>query len=70
MAGEAMDFPDTFEEFAEGYGIRDSDEVYTNGSLLIPVFRVRQWLSHLDRERVIRCPDCDARVVEPVCDGR
>lgn len=43
-----MDFPDTFEEFAESYGIKDSKEVYTNGSVLIPVFRVKQWLDHIN----------------------
>ncbi len=42
-----MDFPDTFEEFAKDYGFKDKDEVYTNGSELIPVFRVKQWLEHI-----------------------
>lgn len=42
--GECMTFPKTFEEFAEQYGFTDKQEVYTNGSELIPVFRVKQWL--------------------------
>lgn len=46
----AMEFPDTFDEFADSYGILDSEEVYTNGALLIPVFRVKQWLEHIGQE--------------------
>lgn len=42
-----MDFPDTFDEFAKEYGFKDKDEVYTNGSELITVFRVKQWLEHI-----------------------
>lgn len=41
-----MTFPATFEEFAEDYKIVDSQEVYTNGAELIPIFRVKQWLQH------------------------
>ena len=47
--GEKMDFPETFEEFAEYYGFKDEDEVYTNGSDLIQVYRVKQWLEHANR---------------------
>ena len=43
---EQMEFPETFDEFAGFYGFKDSKEVYTNGSELIPVFRVKQWLEH------------------------
>lgn len=45
--GEQMDFPNTFDEFAEDYGFKDKDKIYTNGSELIPVFRVKQWLEHI-----------------------
>ena len=44
---ETMMFPATFDEFAEQYGFKDKQEVYTNGSELIQVFRVRQWLDHI-----------------------
>ena len=44
--GDCMTFPATFEEFAEEYKIVDSKEVYTNGTELIPIFRVKQWLEH------------------------
>ena len=42
--GDCMIFPETFDEFAEQYKIVDSKEIYTNGTELIPIFRVRQWL--------------------------
>ena len=44
---EMMEFPDTWEEFEKSYGFTDSKEVYTNGSRLIPSFRVKQWLDHI-----------------------
>ncbi len=46
----SMTFPATFEEFAEAYKIVDSKEVYTNGTELIPIFRVKQWLEHKSAE--------------------
>lgn len=50
---DTMEFPETFERFAEEYGFKDSKEVYTNGSDLIPVFRVKQWLEHDNRLRMV-----------------
>jgi hypothetical protein len=44
---EQMVFPETFEKFAKEYGFYDKEEVYTNGSHLISVFRVNQWLEHV-----------------------
>lgn len=46
---EQMEFPDTFEEFVKYYGFKDKEEVYTNGSELIQVFRVKQWLEHIQK---------------------
>lgn len=42
--GDVMSFPDAFEEFAEQYKIIDKQQIYTNGTELIPIFRVKQWL--------------------------
>lgn len=63
FAGEIMDFPNTFEEFANRYGFKDKDEIYTNGSELIPVFRVKQWLEHISTtENDLKfCPDRKAK---------
>lgn len=43
-----MTFPATFDEFAEQYKIVDNEKIYTNGTELIPIFRVKQWLEHED----------------------
>lgn len=48
-----MEFPKTFEEFADEYGIRDDKEIYTNGVGLIPIFRVKQWLEYDNKLRAI-----------------
>lgn len=40
--GEMMSFPETFKEFIDEYSFKDKEEIYTNGSDLIPVFRVEQ----------------------------
>ena len=45
---EQMEFPNTFEEYVKDYGFTDTQEIYTNGSELIPVFRVKQWLQHIE----------------------
>lgn len=47
MAGDMMEFPKTFDEFVDSYGFIDTEEVYTNGSQLIPVFRIKQWFEHI-----------------------
>lgn len=44
---DMMKFPDTVEEFMEQYKIVDSEEVYTNGTELVPIFRMKQWFEHL-----------------------
>lgn len=46
--GEMMEFPETWEEFEKDYGFDDKEEVYTNGARLIPSFRVKQWLDHIE----------------------
>lgn len=45
---EQMEFPKTFKEFAEDYGFKDEKWAYTNNAELIPVFRVEQWLDHIN----------------------
>lgn len=47
---DCMMFPATFEEFAEAYKIVDRKEVYTNGTELIPTYRVKQWLDHTQND--------------------
>lgn len=40
---EAMEFPKTLDEFMEQYKIIDAEQVYTNGTELVPIFRIKQW---------------------------
>lgn len=42
-----ISFPETWEEFEKKYGIVDTEETYTNGAILIPSFRVKQWLDYI-----------------------
>ena len=51
----SMEFPQTFDEFAKDYGFTDDKEIYTNGSHLIPVFRVKQWLDHIEQPTFDDC---------------
>lgn len=51
MMNDCMEFPDTVEEYMEQYKIVDTEEVYTNGIALVPVFRMKQWFAH---EKIIR----------------
>jgi len=44
---DMMTFPDTWEKYEKSYGFTDNKKVYTNGTRLIPSFRVKQWLDHL-----------------------
>lgn len=50
---EMMDFPKTWEEFVEHYGFRDDEQVYTNGAVLLPAFRVEQWLEHIKNKSTV-----------------
>ena len=47
MSGEVMGFPKSVEEFMEEYKVVDTEHVYTNGTELVPIFRMEQWFEHL-----------------------
>lgn len=49
--GDMMSFPETPEEFLKEYSFKDKKGEYTNGSELIPVFRVEQMIDYYFRER-------------------
>ena len=51
-----MKFPATIEEFIDDHKFVDTEEIYTNGSELITVFRLKQWLEHIEP-----CEDCISR---------
>lgn len=43
---ETMTFPERWEQFIGNYVFKDREKVYTNGSILIPLFRVEQMVEH------------------------
>lgn len=57
---DTMTFPKTLDEFMEECKIVDTEQVYTNGAELVPIFRIKQWedAQTVDTVPVIRCKDC------------
>lgn len=47
---DRMEFPNTMKEFIDSFSFKDSEEVYTNGAKLVPVFRVEQAFEHYEKE--------------------
>jgi hypothetical protein len=45
-----MPIPDNWKDFVKEYSFKDIREVYTNGSRLIPTFRVEQMMEHYHHE--------------------
>ena len=43
---ECMPIPDNWKDFIKEYSFKDIREIYTNGSRLIPTFRVEQMMEH------------------------
>lgn len=43
---DCMEFPDTIEEFMEQYKVVDTEQVYSNSTEYVPIFRMNQWLEH------------------------
>lgn len=74
MTDCCMTFSDDWREFLKEYSFKDEDEVYTNGSQLIQVFRVEQLIEHLialkllKEQEPVRCKDC--KNAEPAFDGK
>lgn len=54
---DRMAFPNTMKEFIESFSFKDSEEVYTNGAELIPVFRVEQGFEHYAKEIRVKAID-------------
>lgn len=51
--GDLMTFPNTVGEFMEQYKITDTEQIYTNGADLVPIFRMKQWFEHKPEQRWI-----------------
>lgn len=55
---DTMDFPSNWKEFMNDYSFKDEKQEYTNGSILIPVFRVEQMAEHYFLgELKVRCAE-------------
>lgn len=54
--GEIMQFPENVEEFMQQYKITDTQQVYTNGTELVPIFRMKQWFE-AHKRRWIPCSE-------------
>lgn len=67
---DMMTFPNTVDEFMEQYKIVDTERVYTNGTEMIPIFRMQQWFEHKPEQRtgkwikvtntLYKCDQCGA----------
>lgn len=52
MGASAMNYPKDYKDFIKYFSFKDSKEIYTNGSELIPVFRVKQMLEYYFTEHI------------------
>lgn len=43
---DTMRFPKDWQKFVADYSFTDNKEIYTDGAVLIPVFRVQQMMEH------------------------
>lgn len=63
--GEIMQFPETIEEFMQQYKITDTQQVYTNGTELVPISRMKQWFE-AHKQHWIPCSERPPEELEPV----
>ena len=68
--GDIMTLPKRWEDFLHDYEFEDARRIYTNGSRLIPSFRVKQMMEHyasvvhrrwIDKGEYAVCTECDGR---------
>ena len=59
-----QEFPKDWHEFIKDNSFKDSQEVYTNGSELIPVFRVEQLIEHLLKEQEAVKPKVEKAILD------
>jgi hypothetical protein len=52
-----MPIPDNWKDFVKEYSFKDIREIYTNGSWLIPTFRVEQMMEHFAKPEWISVKD-------------
>ena len=71
--GDMMNFPKRWEDFLHDYEFEDDRRIYTNGSRLIPSFRVKQMMEHyapvrhgwwIDKGEYAVCTECGGMIQE------
>ena len=63
---DMQEFPENWEDFIKMHEFDDSAEVYTNGVLLVPSFRVGQMVEHYFADRFIELPvDSEGVPIKP-----
>ena len=67
---DMMNFPKRWEDFLHDYEFEDARRIYTNGSRLIPSFRVKQMMEHYALVRHGRWIDKGEYAVCTECGGR
>ena len=73
--GDVMTFPASVEEFMEQYKMTDTEQVYSNGTEYVPIYRMRQWFENCRNQQrqtiyavqVVRCKDCIRRYDTDEC---
>ena len=68
VMADKMEFPKTMREFIDNHSFKDSEEIYTNGAELVPVFRVEQALEHYEKEIRNKAIDDFADKIISLCD--
>lgn len=69
LMADMQEFPENWEDFIKMHEFDDSAEVYTNGVMLVPSFRVGQMVEHYFKERTCcmtdrgECSECGAYIV-------
>ena len=64
IMADMMTFPNTVEEFMEQYKITDTEQIYTNGTELVPIFRMKQWFEHINAQSEQQWIPCSERLPE------
>ena len=67
---DVMNFPKRWEDFLHDYEFEDARRIYTNGSKLIPSFRVKQMMGHYAPVRHGRWIDKGGYAVCMECGGQ
>lgn len=46
MSGQTMYYPDTWQDFADDFSLEDNQKVYTDGSVMMEMYRVQMMMEY------------------------